>query len=189
MKKYISQIKKFRKEVAIQLEYAKGSVGFGQTPDIKRWRKDMVDYLEAISFCLDAGEHKLTEILLLDVPTPSPSTTVKKEESQERILCAANWYKELPLIKPEVLQPRGFAPYNIDKGVVLCGWRHPNCLYQKVAITGLSDSQSGENEQGFLTSKNRFVGREEALLIARSANQIIDESNVRGNRLHSEDLY
>lgn len=107
----------------------------------------------------------------------------------ERILCAASWYKELPLIKPEVLLPRGFAPYNVDKGIVFCGWRHPNCLYQKVAITGLADSESGDNEQGFLTSKNRFVDRTEGLIIARAAGQILDESNVRGDRLHSEDIY
>ena len=107
----------------------------------------------------------------------------------ERILCAAIWYKKLPLIKPEVLQPRGFAPYNVDRGIVFCGWRHPNCLYQKVAITGLADHESGENVSGFLTSNNRFVDRQEGLIIARSANQIIDESNVRGDRLHSEDLY
>lgn len=39
--------------------------------------------------------------------------------SKEIILCAAIWYKELPLIKPEVLEPRGFRPYNVDKGVVI----------------------------------------------------------------------
>lgn len=51
------------------------------------------------------------------------------------------------------------------------------------------DAKSGENEQGFLTSKNRFVSREEALEIALRENQVIDLSQVRGNRLFSEDLY
>jgi hypothetical protein len=101
------------------------------------------------------------------------------------ILCAAIWYKELPLVKPEVLEPRGFGPYNVDKGVVFCGWRHSNCIYQKVAVTGLRDSESGENLQGFLTSDNRFVDREEGAIIAFNAGQIKEEKK----RLFSEDLY
>jgi hypothetical protein len=109
--------------------------------------------------------------------------------NKEFILCAAIWYKDLPLVKPEVLQIRGFAPYNVDRGIVFCGWRHPSCMYQKYALTGLRDAESGEEEEGFLTSKNRFVGREEALIIARANNQLYDEKNVRGNLLYSEDLY
>jgi hypothetical protein len=103
----------------------------------------------------------------------------------EKILCAAIWYKELPLVKPEVLEPRGFSPYNVDKGLVFCGWRHPNCIYQKVALTGLRDAESGENVQGFLTSENRFVDREEAAQIAFDAGQT-KENKIR---LFSEDLY
>jgi hypothetical protein len=91
------------------------------------------------------------------------------------ILCAAIWYKELPLLKPEVLEPRGFSPYNVDKGIVFCGWRHSNCIYQKVAVTGLRDSESGENVQGFLTSDNRFVDREEGAIIAFNARRLKEE--------------
>ena len=108
---------------------------------------------------------------------------------EERILCAAIWYKELPLIKPEMLEPRGFRPYNVDKGIVFCGWRHPSCLYAKCAITGLRNAESGELIEGFLTSKNRFVDRKDALVIALEQNQIINIANIRGNILHSEDLY
>jgi hypothetical protein len=104
---------------------------------------------------------------------------------KEYILCAAIWYKELPLIKPEVLQIRGSSPYNVDKGIVFCGWRHSNCIHQKVAITGLRDSESGENEQGFLTNINRFVGREEAAQIAFDSGQIKQHTIT----LYSEDLY
>lgn len=104
---------------------------------------------------------------------------------KEHILCAAIWYKELPLVDEEVLRRRGFSPYNTDRGIVFCGWRHTNCLYQKYAITGLADSESGDNEQGFLTNKNRFVDRTEAAKIAFDAGQIKTEINY----LHSEDLY
>lgn len=108
---------------------------------------------------------------------------------KEYIICAANWYKDLPLKKPELLEPRGFRPYNVDRGVVIGGWRHSNCLYIKGAITGLRDAECGEHVQGFLTNKNRFVDRKEGLIIALAANQVIDLDNVRGDRLHSEDLY
>ena len=102
-----------------------------------------------------------------------------------KILCAAIWYKELPLLKPEVLVPRGFGPYNITYGIVFCGWRHPNCIYQKVALTGLRDAESGENVQGFLTSDNRFVDREEGALIAFESGQTKEKKKL----LFSEDLY
>ena len=82
-----------------------------------------------------------------------------------------------------------YLPINIDRGIVFCGLRHGQCIYSKCAITGLKDGESGENEQGFLTSKNRFVSREEALKIALSQNQVIDLKEIRGDRLFSEDLY
>lgn len=53
----------------------------------------------------------------------------------------------------------------------------------------MRDAESGDNEQGFLTSKNRFVSREEALQIALKENQVLDLKEIRGNRLFSEDLY
>lgn len=109
--------------------------------------------------------------------------------NDEKIICAAVWYPELPLIKPHVLEPRGFRPYNIDKGVVICGWRHANCIYTKVAITGLADHETGDNVQGFLTNKNRFVDREEAAIIALRQNQIIDMHRFNGIDLFSEDIY
>lgn len=103
----------------------------------------------------------------------------------ERILCAAIWYKELPLIKPEVLRQRGLSPYNVDTGIVFCGWRHANCLYQMVAITGLRQCEAGEEVQGFLTNKNIFVNREEGAKIAFEAGQIKEQLKT----LYSEDLY
>lgn len=115
-----------------------------------------------------------------------------RKEIPEYILCAAIWYKELPLKKPEVLQPRGFSPYNVDQGVVFCGWRHSNCMYQMVAVTGLrsvtnAEDGVGEHVQGFLTSKNRFVDRKEALKISIQRNQV-DPEKV-GSELYSEYIY
>lgn len=105
----------------------------------------------------------------------------------ERIICAAVWYKQLELKKDMPIAV--YLPINLDKGIVFSGHRHGQCIYTKCAITGLRDAESGENEQGFLTSKNRFVSREEALQIALNENQVIDITQIRGDRLFSEDLY
>lgn len=106
---------------------------------------------------------------------------------EEQIICSSIWYKELKLKKPDVLKIRGFAPYNVDKGIVFSGWRHPNCLYQMVAITGLRQAEAGEEVQGFLTNKNRFVDRIEGAEIALKCGQI--KKLQFGKRLYSEDLY
>jgi hypothetical protein len=110
-----------------------------------------------------------------------------RDEIPEYILCAAVWYKDLPMKRPEVLDNRGFRPYNVDRGVVVSGWRHGNCIYQMVAITGLRSipAEAGEEIQGFLTSRNRFVDRKEAGEIA-FANGQTDELKTT---LYSEDLY
>ncbi len=112
-------------------------------------------------------------------------------KSEEYILCAAVWYKDLSLKKPEILEPRGFRPYNVDRGIVFSGWRHGNCIYQMVAITGLRSipAEAGEEVQGFLTNKNRFVDREEGWDIAEAAGQINDRFRGSSRTLYSEDLY
>ncbi len=111
----------------------------------------------------------------------------EKLKDREYILCAAVWYLELPMVKGDILNNRGFRPYNVDRGIVFSGWRHGNCIYQMVAVTGLRScpSESGPEVQGFLTNKNRFVDREEAAQIAYEAGQT-DKLLVR---LFSEDLY
>lgn len=110
-----------------------------------------------------------------------------EKDKEEYILCSAIWYKDLVLKKPEVLEARGFRPYNVDKGIVFCGWRHLNCLYQMVAITGLRQCEAGEEIQGFLTSKNMFIGREEAAIMAFNLGQI--DKIYEGKELFSEDIW
>ena len=104
----------------------------------------------------------------------------------EKIVCAAIWYKELPT--------QHFLPVNIFVGIVVCGFRHAHCIDIVKVLSGLrtvkiSPDGVGETIQGFLTNHNRFVDREEGLIIAVNANQVLDMSDVRGDRLYSEDLY
>lgn len=83
----------------------------------------------------------------------------------EKILCAAIvnfvnsvWYKETATA--------AFLPINIDKGTVVCGFRHPHCteftkftIHTLVALTGKRSviAEIGEYVNGFLTDSNRFV--------------------------------
>lgn len=80
-----------------------------------------------------------------------------------------------------------------DTGKIYYGHRHRHCL----------DASNGELSwtlnrqqiskikriQGFITSKNRFVDRKEALIIALENDQVLDKKEIRGNDLYSEDLY
>jgi hypothetical protein len=105
---------------------------------------------------------------------------------KEYILCAAIWYKEIPLKK----QIDGVLPKNCDRGLVVLGHRHGQCMWTMGSLTGLrsvtfAEDGVGEYEQGFITNKNRFVGREEGAIIAFDANQIKEKKET----LYSEDLY
>lgn len=95
------------------------------------------------------------------------------------------WYKDFPHIKNTDVPLDRYLPKNCDSGAVFTGHRHGQCIYLKCAVTGLRDSESGEYVQGFLTSKNRFVGREEAGKIAYEAGQT-DELKTY---LYSEDVW
>lgn len=105
----------------------------------------------------------------------------------EKILCSSIWYKDLPLKRTF---EHNVLPVNIGKGVVFCGFRHTHCMYSMISVTGKRsvESEVGEYEQGFLTSKNRFVDREEAWIIAEREGQIKQQSRGHGT-LYSEDLY
>jgi hypothetical protein len=102
----------------------------------------------------------------------------------ERIYCAAIWYKDMPTAK--------YLPKNIDKGIVVEGHRHADVIRTMMNLLGKrtcknGDDCAGESEQGFVTNKSRFVDREEAMNIAREANQLIGQTTSKD--LYSEDIY
>ena len=103
--------------------------------------------------------------------------------NEERVLCAAIWYKEILPIKDHPCKPR-----NINKGIVLCGWRHSDVIAQMCGLKGLRTDHISDHEQGFLTSKNRFVDRREAFNIASESHQIRGAMYDR-NELYPEDIY
>jgi hypothetical protein len=129
---------------------------------------------EIVKYHLSMGE-EISEIELNEI-------TKKKEY----ILCAAIWYKDIPLQK--VID--GVLPKNCDRGLVVLGHRHGQCMWTMSSLTGLrsvtnAEDGVGEYEQGFLTNTNRFVDREEGGQIAFDAGQTKDLRTT----LFSEDLY
>lgn len=89
-------------------------------------------------------------------------------------MCAAIWLDDG--------EKHPFQP--TDTGLVYCGYRHPCILAQ--LPEGYDKTRA---TQGFLTTRNRFVTRQEAFDIACRTRQILAPSLVRGRRLTSEDLW
>lgn len=115
---------------------------------------------------------------------------IKSKLESERIICSAIWYKDLDKMSEKwIPQVESFMrPSNIDRGIVICGYRHPSCMYTMIAITGKRsvETECGKYVQGFLTSKNRFVNREEAAKIFQNNGGKLNYSKIE---LFSEDLY
>lgn len=63
--------------------------------------------------------------------------------------------------------------------------RHHHCIH--LAYTQLK-KQIITDSQGFMTSKGRYVSREEALKIAKQANQLLDRHN-HPTQLFSESVW
>ena len=98
---------------------------------------------------------------------------------QEYIICAA-----IKRLKPRIHPiDSGRKPYKqSDIMDVELGFRHHDIL---IRFHGEVSKQ--QDDQGFYTSKNRFVSREEGIKIALECGQI--ESSINDNVLFSEDLY
>lgn len=108
---------------------------------------------------------------------------------KEYILCAANRYDDGKKYKHQ--------PININRGFVVCGRRHHNCIDTFAQIVGFPYTELGHRihnteVQGFLTNTNRFVTRKEAYKIAFEADQIQGPNKGCAENsigLTSEDLY
>jgi hypothetical protein len=75
-------------------------------------------------------------------------------------------------------------------GFVIRGHRHCDSIRTARSIKALTRMEILQAEQGFITSKNRFVGRKEAkILFDKSGAKSVDKSGYVGDELYSEDLY
>lgn len=83
-------------------------------------------------------------------------------------------------------------PKNILSGMCIAGWMHGNIIVIGSKIFGNMGERAKKGiieTQGFLTSKGRFVNREEAGKIALACGQIQKLSYFGGKELDSSDLY
>ena len=108
------------------------------------------------------------------------------DTSKEYIICAANWYNDG---KKHEAQPD-----NITIGFVTLGMYHNWCIGNFYLIRQeILNKEYYELEdkctEGFLTSKRRFVEREEAGQLALACGQIKKMSYFGGKKLDSSDLY
>lgn len=97
------------------------------------------------------------------------------DNSVEYILCAAIYLQDGKIYPHQ--------PKNIEDGFIVTGMRHHNCLTVYSYIFG--GSKNVPCIQGFLTSKNRFVDRVEAVQIALQSGQL----GKSKKELFSEDIY
>ena len=111
-------------------------------------------------------------------------------EKKEYIICAALCYTG------GMLRNLPHMPKYITHEVVVCGRRHHNCfsilsellsyrVFGKKFLKWGCKNYLRYTVQGFLTSKDRFVNRDEAAVIAFKAKQIDNPVDS----LFSEDLY
>ena len=70
-------------------------------------------------------------------------------------------------------------------GQIIRGHRHNDCLY-RIASMKLKSLFS---DQGFVTSRKRYVDRKEGLEIQLKAGSPVSETSKRLGELYSEDLY
>lgn len=74
-------------------------------------------------------------------------------------------------------------------GIVICGYRHPDIIGILPTNNSLrNDGKEYKCTQGFITSEGRFVNREEAYLIAKKADQLLNDFEGK-SKLFSEDIY
>lgn len=82
---------------------------------------------------------------------------------------------------------------NEQTGKIYYGHRHHHCLEASNGELSWTMNRQEMTKvrriQGFITNENRFVSREDALIIALENNQVLDKTQIRGNQLYSEDLY
>lgn len=105
---------------------------------------------------------------------------MKKET--EYVLCAAIHFNDGKLHEHQ--------PKNIKTGFVICGRRHHNCFASVMSLIGMDGCISLKEDyqiQGFLTSSDIFLNREEAYILAKYCGQIDGDDEEK--ELYSEDIY
>lgn len=103
-----------------------------------------------------------------------------RHDVDEYILCAAFHVKT-----PKKYNSQ---PINIESGLVILGRRHHNA--GEILNLIFPEKSNLDIIDGFITSKNRFLDRKEALKLAKTTDQLVDLGLYENAEiLISEDLY
>ena len=83
------------------------------------------------------------------------------------------------------------AAVKLLNGYVVRGHRHNDCYRTLQGMERWKNGSVGDVEDGFMTTKNRFVDRKEGLKLQLAAGikSVDKEGKYRGDELYSEDLY
>jgi hypothetical protein len=142
------------------------------------WKTLNVDQLQDVlqADLIEKKPWELTEEEIVSIWEKRHNTSFG---SRTYIMCSAIYYDD------DVKYPH--QPRNIESGIVVCGRRHHNCITTMARVFKDGVYKRGMI-QGFLTSDDKFVTREEAYDIAKEANQLkVPDMARRG--LMSEDLW
>jgi hypothetical protein len=151
-----------------------------------------------IQFKGQAAEAPIPPLLLAE----PGKAVVPEEDSNERILCSAVY------VDTGKAEPARRSYSYPATGLLFGAWRHSDCFTamtawaekltegEKAEIDAVQPYQLAGRRQGFITSRGRYVEREEAWHIAKAAGQLEWLRDTRPGRaelfetdLHSEDLY
>lgn len=92
------------------------------------------------------------------------------------------------LIKKEAKEICIVAAVKSECGKIIRGQRHSDCI--RMIIERKMVPAFGSSSQGFITSRNRYVTREEGYILQTAAGiKSFSEGGYRGLKLFSEDLY
>lgn len=82
------------------------------------------------------------------------------------------------------------AAIKLEDGTIIRGQRHGDAIATAFKNLDNIEMMSHEYEQGFITSRNRFVSRKEGYCLQIMANiESVAEGGYRNQELFSEDLY
>ncbi len=82
------------------------------------------------------------------------------------------------------------AAVKMPDGFIVRGHRHADCYHNLSGRPKYKKAIFHNTEEGFITSKNRFVSREEGRKLQDAAGiKSADPEGYRGDTLFSEDLY
>ena len=105
----------------------------------------------------------------LKLKAPEIIALIKKNKPEEFVICSAvRW-----------------------QNTVICGRKHKNCYEIADALMAHGFLERERKNQGFMTSKGKYVDRAEAFKIAKANNQIVHKlfDDVTEGNLNSEDLF